>query len=149
MGAMLTFASLTSSDDAVQFGIISKEHIMTTREHQDKVHTFAIYGDNQMYPLLGLAEEVGEVQGKVAKFIRKHNGENPLTVNDGCMLDNNEKDNLRLRDDLQLELGDVMWMVAEICNTYGLDIGEIMEKNIAKLEDRRNRGVIVGEGDHR
>lgn len=124
---------------------------MTTREYQDKVHTFAVYGDNQMYPLLGLEEEVGEVQGKVAKFIRKHNGRNPLTAKDAVcdVMDDWASDNAKLHSELKLELGDVMWMVAEICNTYGFDLGKIMELNIAKLEDRRNRGVIVGEGDHR
>jgi NTP pyrophosphatase (non-canonical NTP hydrolase) len=50
---------------------------------------------------------------------------------------------------LQKELGDVMWMVAEICSVYGFALEEILENNIAKLEDRKNRNVIVGEGDNR
>ena len=42
-----------------------------------------------------------------------------------------------------------MWMIAELCTVYGLDLGEVMAEKIEKLEDRLNRGVIVGEGDNR
>ena len=40
-------------------------------------------------------------------------------------------------------------MIAELCSLYGLELETVMDKNIAKLIDRRNRGVIVGEGDNR
>lgn len=34
------------------------------------------------------------------------------------------------------ELGDVLWYAAELCNALGLDLGRIMEANIAKLKAR-------------
>ena len=124
---------------------------MNARDYQKKAHDFALYGDNAMYPALGLAEEAGEVCGKIAKFIRKNMGFQPATVyrdDYPSILDWSTK-NARFRKDLSAELGDVMWMVAELCTIYGLDMGEVMSENIEKLTDRRARGVIDGNGDNR
>lgn len=120
---------------------------MNTRVYQEKAHAFASYGGNEMYPALGLAEEAGEVCGKVAKFIRKHDGEKPATVATPEI--DIGGDDIRFTADLRKELGDVLWMVAELCTVYGLDMGDVMQANIEKLADRLNRGVIVGEGDNR
>ena len=123
---------------------------MNALEYQDKAHGFASYGDNAMYPVLGLAEEAGEVCGKIAKFIRKHGGTEPMTAR--YELENKvtvTDDELKFRNDLSKELGDAMWMIAELCTVYGLDLGEVMAENIEKLADRRERGVIDGNGDNR
>ena len=124
---------------------------MNASEYQGKAHDFASYGDNAMYPALGLAEEAGEVCGKIAKFIRKNMGFQPATVyrDDRSIMDYWNEKNEQFRKDLSKELGDAMWMIAELCTVYGLDLGEVMAENIEKLEDRLNRGVIVGEGDNR
>ena len=123
---------------------------MNASEYQVKAHDFASYGDNAMYPVLGLAEEAGEVCGKIAKFIRKHGGTEPMTAR--YELENKvtvTDDELKFRNDLSKELGDAMWMIAELCTVYGLDLGEVMAENIEKLADRRERGVIDGNGDNR
>ena len=123
---------------------------MNASEHQVKAHDFASYGENPMYPALGLSEEAGEACGKVAKFIRKHGGIDPMTAR--YELENKvtvTDDELKFRKDLSAELGDVMWMVAELCTIYGLDMGKVMDENIEKLIDRRERGVIDGNGDDR
>ena len=124
---------------------------MNALEYQNKAHAFAAYGDNAMYPALGLAEEAGEVCGKIAKFIRKNMGFQPATVyrDDRSITDYWNEKNEQFRKDLSKELGDATWMIAELCTVYGLDLGEVMAENIEKLEDRLNRGVIVGEGDNR
>lgn len=123
---------------------------MNASEYQVKAHDFASYGENPMYPALGLSEEAGEVCGKIAKFIRKHEGIDPMTAR--YELENKvtiTDDELKFRKDLSEELGDAMWMIAELCTVYGLDLGEVMSENIEKLSDRKKRGVIVGEGDNR
>ena len=123
---------------------------MNARDYQNMAHDFASYGANAMYPALGLAEEAGEVCGKVAKFIRKHGGIDPMTTR--YELENKvtvTDDELKFRKDLSAELGDVMWMVAELCTVYGLDMEDVMSENIEKLIDRRERGVIDGNGDDR
>ena len=121
---------------------------MNATEYQVKAHDFASYGENPMYPALGLAEEAGEVCGKIAKFIRKHEGIDPMTAR--YELENKvtvTDDELKFRKDLSRELGDTMWMLAELCTNYGLDMGEVMAENIAKLMDRKDKGLIIGEGD--
>lgn len=121
---------------------------MNARDYQKKAHDFASYGDNAMYPALGLAEEAGEVCGKIAKFIRHNNGMTPKDVEKSSSpLLREEVEKLRIA--LMSELSDVMWMVAELCTVYGLDMGEVMAENIEKLTDRRERGVIDGNGDNR
>ena len=123
---------------------------MNARDYQKKAHDFASYGANAMYPALGLAEEAGEVCGKVAKFIRKHGGIDPMTAR--YELENKvtvTDDELKFRKDISKEIGDTMWMVAELCTVYGLDMEDVMSENIEKLTDRRERGVIDGNGDNR
>lgn len=123
---------------------------MNARDYQKKAHDFASYGANAMYPALGLAEEAGEVCGKVAKFIRKHGGIDPMTAR--YELENKvtvTDDELKFREDISKEIGDTMWMLAELCTIYGLDMGKVMDENIEKLIDRRERGVIDGNGDDR
>lgn len=123
---------------------------MDAETYQILAHGFATYGGNAMYPALGLAEEAGEVCGKVAKFIRKNAGTPPPTdleiAEAGGTRATADKD---FRDALEKELGDVCWMVAELATLYGLSLSGIMFGNIQKLRDRQKRGVIVGEGDNR
>lgn len=86
-----------------------------------------------LYPALGLAGEVGEVEEKLKKILRDKNG--ALSIKD--------------REDLQKELGDVLWYVAQLCETLGLSMQDAAEGNIKKLADRKARDVIKGSGDDR
>ena len=121
---------------------------MTIAEYQKTAGTFASYGDNPMYPVLGLSEEVGEVCGKIAKFIRKHDGVSPFLSIDQLGHDMATA-NADFLASIEKELGDVCWMLVALATELGLSLEQIMEKNIEKLTDRKNRGVIVGEGDNR
>jgi NTP pyrophosphatase (non-canonical NTP hydrolase) len=47
------------------------------------------------------------------------------------------------------ELGDALWYIAASARELGFDLSEIAVQNIAKLSDRRNRGVIKSAGDNR
>lgn len=101
-------------------------------EYQESAWEFRAWPDNDvgnLYPVLGLAEEAGEVAGKVAKAIRK-----------GVEVD---------REALKKELGDVLWQLAAVATTYDFDLEEIALANLDKLNDRNARGVIVGSGDDR
>jgi NTP pyrophosphatase (non-canonical NTP hydrolase) len=119
---------------------------MKTNDYQKAAHEFAKYGTNEAYAYAGLAEEAGEVLGKYAKFIRKHQGLSPKHAKSWVSL---EKDNEEYRVNIKKELGDVLWMVAEIATINDLSLEDIMQANIDKLLDRQNRGVIIGEGDNR
>ena len=90
-------------------------------------------GSNPIYPTLGLCGEAGEVADKVKKVLRDHQG-----AFDDAMV-----------DDLRLELGDVLWYVAQLATELELDLAEIAEANLAKLASRAARNVIAGSGDRR
>jgi NTP pyrophosphatase (non-canonical NTP hydrolase) len=86
-----------------------------------------------VYPTLGLVNEAGEVAGKVKKIFRDKGG----TIS--------EED----RQALTLELGDVLWYLAQICTELGITLDDVAEANVEKLRSRLERGAIHGEGDHR
>ncbi len=50
---------------------------------------------------------------------------------------------------LQKELGDVMWYIAMICHSCGLDMDVVMEKNIEKLKARYPEGFDTFRANHR
>lgn len=86
-----------------------------------------------VYPTLGLANEAGEVAGKVKKIFRDRNG----VISDAD------------REALKGELGDVLWYLAQICTELDLTLEEVAEANLQKLFSRLERGVIGGDGDKR
>ncbi|MFN7883265.1 MAG: nucleoside triphosphate pyrophosphohydrolase family protein [bacterium] len=111
---------------------------MNATEYQLRAHALAIYPEERAveYVALGLASEAGEVAGKVKKQIR--DGKNWT----------GEQRHEHL-DKTIAELGDVMWYAAELATVLGIDLGNVMRLNLAKLESRRDRGVIAGDGDAR
>ncbi len=96
----------------------------------------AIYpnaGNNFIYPTLGLAGESGEVSEKIKKVIRDDNG----VVS------------AQKKTEIEKELGDVLWYVAQIASELELSLEEIAKKNIDKLFSRKERNVLAGSGDNR
>ena len=109
---------------------------MNLNEYQKKSRATALYpdlGNNAIYPTLGLAGEAGEVADKVKKIIRDKNG----------IFDQLSK------NEIKLELGDVLWYVAQLSTELGIDLNEVAEANIDKLSSRAKRGNISGSGDNR
>ena len=96
--------------------------------YQKEAHKFAFYNDDH-YPEYGLVEEVGEFMGKIAKSQR---GDQEL----------NQKD-------LKKELGDILWMLSEVCTKHNFTLQDIADSNLNKLKDRQERGVLSGNGDNR
>ena len=86
-----------------------------------------------VYPMLGLANEAGEVAGKIKKIFRDKGG----VISD--------KD----RDALKHELGDVLWYLTQICTELNLTLEEVATANLEKLFSRQARGQIGGDGDTR
>ncbi len=86
-----------------------------------------------MYLTLGLVSEAGEVADKVKKVMR----------NDGGNFTEEKK------QEILLELGDVLWYAAMMAQELGGTFEQVAEMNIKKLEDRAARGKIASTGDHR
>lgn len=104
--------------------------------------------DNVSYMLLNLQAEVGELSGKIAKGLRK--GHLSIEFNDIVFYaDTPSADILQFRKDVAGELGDVLWQLSGLCMKLGFDLDEIAQKNLKKLADRKQRGVIDGDGDFR
>ncbi|KZR89666.1 nucleoside triphosphate pyrophosphohydrolase family protein [Synechococcus sp. MIT S9508] len=109
---------------------------MLLNDYQQQSRQTARYpdaGNNLIYPTLGLTGEAGEVADKVKKLIRDSEG----------VVDE------RFTEDVALELGDVLWYVAQLATELGLSLEEVASANLSKLKSRSQRGTLQGEGDHR
>ena len=80
---------------------------MNITDYQNSAMSFRKASADNVYAVLGLCEEAGEVAGKVAKWRR-----------DGTS-------SALLRDDVAKELGDVLWMVAAIATDFSIDLADI------------------------
>jgi NTP pyrophosphatase (non-canonical NTP hydrolase) len=104
--------------------------------YQRQARQTALYpqaGSNPIYPTLGLCGEAGEVADKVKKVLRDQGGVFDAEVLAG----------------LKLELGDVLWYVAQLASELGFTLEEIGRANLDKLASRSERNVISGSGDRR
>ena len=102
---------------------------------------------NSAYMLLGLGSEVGELQGKAAKAIRKEVAD---FKGDGLNLAVDKYENHdEFMEAIKAELGDVAWFVAGTAAVFGMTLSEVCKYNVAKLASRKKRGVIQGDGDKR
>ncbi|MFO7629757.1 MAG: nucleoside triphosphate pyrophosphohydrolase family protein [Prochlorococcaceae cyanobacterium] len=109
---------------------------MDLRSYQQHSRATAHYPDadrNPIYPTLGLCGEAGEVADKVKKVLRDQGG-------------HFDADSLA---GLRLELGDVLWYVAQLATELGMDLADIAQANLDKLASRAARNVIAGSGDER
>lgn len=86
-----------------------------------------------VYPVLLLAEEAGEMAGKLGKSIRDCRG----------LIDDERK------AAMAKELGDCLWAISDIARMLNFKLSDIARMNLEKLESRRQRGVIHGSGDDR
>ena len=78
---------------------------------------------------LGLAGEVGELNDMVKKWVFH-----------GHELDERE---------VRKELGDVCWYIALMCESFGYDLGEIMQGNVNKLMKRYPQGFSESDSINR
>jgi NTP pyrophosphatase (non-canonical NTP hydrolase) len=108
---------------------------MDFKEYQEEAVKTAIYGTKNtiIYPALGLANEAGEVLGKIKKVLRDNDGVYTPDKIAG----------------IAGEIGDVLWYMAALARDLNISLDEIAQDNINKLKDRASRGVIQGNGDNR
>jgi len=109
---------------------------MELNDYQKAAKTTAVYTtwDQQLVcTVLGLNGEAGEVAEKIKKVIRDKNS----------VIDAGD------RTEIQKELGDVLWYLAVLSDTLGLDLDSVAQMNLEKLQSRQKRGAIHGQGDNR
>ena len=105
---------------------------MTLNEYQ-KLAARTINGklsreQQREHALFGLPAEVGEITGLYQKQLQGH----PIDP-----------------DAVKKEIGDVMWMVAELCTSLGMEMDEVGEANIDKLRKRYPEGFSEERSLHR
>lgn len=76
------------------------------------------FGKHEVIPMLGLVGEVGGLLGEYKKLLR-----------DGAT-------HRKFRDEVAEELGDILWYVANVATKFSLNLNEIAEQNLAKVQDR-------------
>ena len=122
---------------------------MTLNDYQQQAMTTCLpESENFAYMMLNLVGEVGEIAGKVSKYIRK--GQANFEGNDLRLYSQGDDNAAWDREsDLRKEAGDVLWQLAGLCTVMGWDLEDIARQNLWKLADRKQRGVIASEGDNR
>lgn len=106
---------------------------------------------NFSYMMLNLVGEVGEFASKVAKQIRKDNffiGDDERK-NDLLTNEISYKDYSEIKAGLKYEAGDILWQLAGLCKAMGWSLEDVAKCNLEKLDSRKKRGVIDGNGDNR
>lgn len=105
--------------------------------YQERAKETAIYHEHSnglitgiTYCALGLAGEAGEVANKVKKLLR-------------------DEDTIALRMKIAEEIGDVLWYAAMLADEFGINLDSIASDNLRKLNDRKLRNTVKGEGDAR
>lgn len=108
---------------------------MQLNEYKKRIEDTWLSTKNDIEHIIcGLFSEVGEI---ASLFAKKYRGDyNSIVIAGKLPL-------------LKKEIGDLMYFVCKLCNYYGLDLEEILDENIAKLKDRKERGVLRGSGDLR
>ena len=126
---------------------------LTLNEYQEKAMVTCLpESRNLLYMLTNLTGEVGELNSKVAKDVRKgklHISTTERTT-DGKILHvhswNSSDEERRL---VLSEMGDILWMLAGLAEVMGVTLQDLAEENLAKLASRKQRHVIDGNGDER
>lgn len=98
-------------------------------EYQRKAKTFRLPTADENYVLMNWVAETGEFFGHLAKAIRDE------TQIDGALL--------------AKEIGDVLWHLSALCDDMGIELADVAQANLEKLESRQIRGKIMGSGDNR
>ena len=115
-------------EEAKKFMQSKNKSMITADEYQNKAKATAIYPKKDALPylVLGLTSEAGEVAGKA-------------------------KNNKIYKSDVDIgsEIGDVLWYCAMLASEIDVSLGKIMEGNLDKLNDRKQRGTLQGSGDSR
>lgn len=81
-----------------------------------------------LHALFGMASEVGEIH---SIFQHHYQGE-PVQV-----------------EQIEKELGDLMWFVIELCDMFGIDPSHMLKANVTKLKKRYPDGFTTKESINR
>lgn len=120
---------------------------MELREYQQRAMTTCTESSNNFsYMMLNLVGEVGEFASKIAKEVRKDRmqvNKSKLHMTEGNYM------KVEFDEELKKEAGDILWQLSGLCSVMGWSLEDIAQMNLDKLASRKERNVIVGDGDNR
>jgi NTP pyrophosphatase (non-canonical NTP hydrolase) len=100
------------------------------------------------YLTFGLTGEAGETSEKMKKRYRL-GGPNAFLPGSVVSYDGKEETYEQFRENVKKELGDVLWYVAGLADSFGLRLSEVVDGNVEKLSKRKVDGTLKGSGDNR
>jgi NTP pyrophosphatase (non-canonical NTP hydrolase) len=86
-----------------------------------------------LYYVLGIGGEGGELLEKVKKLFRDKNG----------IIDD------EFKEAVMKEMGDIQWYMARLCDCFNISFENVFLTNIEKLQSRKDRNKLHGDGDNR
>ena len=86
-----------------------------------------------LYYALGIAGETGELMEKIKKLFRDKDG----------VID------FEFKEAVIKEMGDVQWYMARLADWFGIDFDVVAVANVEKLQSRKKRNKLHGDGDDR
>ena len=115
------------------------EDVGSLRGYADHFRDSTVYPDaytgsivELMYLGLGIAGEAGEVVDTIKKIARL-----------GEPISDVEEQKLReWQDKLIFELGDLFWYLAQLMRVRGLELDEVLQANVMKLDQRRANNEV-------
>jgi len=115
------------------------EKIMDLTDQVSKVQPDEEEAFQELKEILAQAIEVGHRAEVLKKQLRARKARIPNIIIWGS----------DQRDNLQKEMGDVLWYCTRATCALGMKLSEVVDNNVSKLISRLKRGVIQGEGDNR
>lgn len=111
------------------------EKELSFKDYQEKAMKTAIFAEEYkiIYPALALSEEIGELNGKLAKTYRDFGG---------CFSE-------AIVEAIFKEMGDILWQLSAIAAGFDFNLEDVAQGNLDKLKDRQERNVLSGSGDNR
>ena len=114
---------------------------MNFQEYQTRAFETADYPECKTGGLVYPALELNGESGEIADFVKKIWRNRGVSSGEDLTPEEYKK--------LSLEMGDAMWALAALATAMKTSLETIAEMNLAKLADRKARGVIKFEGDNR
>lgn len=113
---LLDFSDVAQELDDIKKSLFYGRSNLNIMNEEGCSHVATIVKPDAIHGIVGIATEGGELVESVIK----------------SMVNNKEIDLVNLSE----EIGDVLWYIALLCNTFGLSIENIMQQNIDKLKLR-------------
>lgn len=149
--------------------------LLTFSSYQERATDTAVYpGQGSflgvLYAALGCAGEGGEIAECVKKTWRDDGVQDPVEVLNIMenLIYQDRVDSIDIRSaqeemkkiliidisperrmKILNEIGDEFWYLAQLCTELNANLGDVAEMNLAKLQDRKRRDELHGEGDDR